>query len=180
MTAARPKQGKTSDSLTRAEAAQASIEQGVRQYTQLLESADPKAIAVYLALWKASQFQMLENARAIDALNLPVGVSRSRLTVLRTLYFAEGRCMALNEISKTTGITPAMVTHLIEGLARGGLIRRTGSRDDRRVKIAQLTSEGEEAFHTVLPVISKRMTDACAHLSEAEKDELIRLLQSLC
>jgi DNA-binding MarR family transcriptional regulator len=166
--------------VSRAEAAQKSIEQGVRQYTQVLDSADPKAIAVYLALWKASQFQMLENARAIDALNLPVSVSRSRLTVLRTLFFAEGKRMALNEISKTTGITPAMVTHLIEGLARGGLVRRSGSRDDRRVKIAQLTPEGEEAFQTVLPVISKRMTDACAHLSDAEKDELIRLLQSLC
>ena len=155
------------------------VSEGVRHYTDLLDAADPKAIAVYLALWKASHVQVLANTRAIDALNLPVSVSRTRLTVLRTLYFATGKQMALNEIAKTTDMSPAMVTHLIEGLSRGGLVQRLGSPDDRRVKIARLTPEGEAAFHTVLPVISQRMTDACKDFTEAEKDTLIRLLQRL-
>ncbi|HLF76123.1 MAG TPA: MarR family transcriptional regulator, partial [Dehalococcoidia bacterium] len=123
--------------------------EGARQYTQLLDSADPDSIAIILALWNASHVQMLANSRAIDALNLPVSVSGARLTVLRTLYFAPDKELALNEISKATGMSPAMVTHLVEGLSRGGLIRRVGSPDDRRVKIAQLTPEGEEAFHKV-------------------------------
>ncbi len=155
------------------------VSQGVLQYTYLLDSADPKAIAVYLALWKASHAQALANARAIDALNLPVSVSGTRLTVLRTLYFAEEKQMPLNEISKATGITPAMVTHLVDGLAKGGLVRRLGSRDDRRVRIAQLTTEGEEAFHHVLPVISARMTNACVDFTEDEKDLLLSLLRRL-
>ena len=140
---------------------------------------DPQAIAIFLALWKASHKQVLANTRAIDALGLPVSVSGSRLTVLRTLYFAPDKEMALNEISKATDMSPAMVTHLIEGLSRGGLVRRAGSPTDRRVTIAQLTPEGEEAFNTVLPVISRRLTEACAHLSEQEKSELLRLLQTL-
>jgi DNA-binding MarR family transcriptional regulator len=156
-----------------------SVSQGVLQYTYLLDSADPKAIAVYLGLWKASHAQALANARAIDALNLPVSVSGTRLTVLRTLYFADEKRMPLNEISKATGITPAMVTHLVDGLAKGGLVARLGSRDDRRVRIAQLTTEGESAFHRVLPVISARMTDACVGFTEDEKDTLLSLLQRL-
>ncbi len=155
------------------------VSQGVLQYTYLLDSADPKAIAVYLALWKASHAQALANARAIDTLNLPVNVSGTRLTVLRTLFFADDKRMPLNEISKATGITPAMVTHLVDGLAKGGLVSRQGSREDRRVRIAQLTPEGEEAFHRVLPVISDRMTDACVGFTEEEKETLITLLQRL-
>jgi DNA-binding MarR family transcriptional regulator len=155
------------------------VTQGVRQYTQLLDSADPKAIAIYLALWNASHKQALANSRVIDSLGLPVSVSGSKLTVLRTLFFAPGKELPLNEISKTTGMSPAMVTHLIEGLSKGGLVRRTGSPTDRRVTIAQITDEGEEAFHAVLPVISRRMTEACAHFSEDEKSELLRLLQTL-
>jgi DNA-binding MarR family transcriptional regulator len=156
------------------------VSQGVRQYTQLLESADPKAIAIYLALWQASHVQALANARAIDSLDLPVSVSGTRLTVLRTLYFAPGRQLALKDISQTTGISPAMVTHLIDGLSRGGLVRLAGSPDDRRVKLAVLTPAGEDAFETVLPVIDRRMTEACAGWSEDEKDQLLALLQRLC
>src|SRR4051812_25170585 len=98
------------------------VSRGVYQYAYLLDSADQKAIGVYMALWKASHSQALANARAIDTLNLPVSVSGTRLTVLRTLYFADEKRMPLNEISKATGITPAMVTHLVDGLAKGGLV----------------------------------------------------------
>ena len=151
----------------------------VLQYTALLDSADPSAIAVYLALWKAAHTQGIANARVIDSLNLPVSVSGTRLTVLRTLYFAPGKQMALNEISKSTGISPAMITHLIKGLSQGNLVRQGGSREDRRVKIAHLTTEGEEAFQKVLPVISRRMMEAVADFTQAEKDTLVRLLQRL-
>ena len=153
------------------------VARGVRQYAQLLESADPKAIAIYMALWKASHAQALANTRAIDALNLPVTVSGTRLTVLRTLYFAPNRRMPLSELSRETELSPAMVTHLIQGLERGGLIERIGSPDDRRVTIARLTDAGAEAFHTVLPAISKRMTDACIGLTEEQKDMLLHLLE---
>lgn len=155
------------------------ISQAARQYTQLLDSADPKAIAIYHALWKASNNQKLANSRAIDALNLPVSISGARLTVVRTLYFAPGRQLALKELSRVTDLSPAMITHLIEGLSRAGLVRIAGSPEDRRVKLAELTPAGADAFHTVLPVIGRRMTQACADFSEEEKDQLLRLLQRL-
>ena len=155
------------------------VQEGVRQYVELLDSADPTSIAVILALWQADHVQMLANTRAIDSLNLPVSVSGSRLTVLRTLYFAPGKSMALSAISKATGISPTMITNLVDGLAKGGLIRRGGSPDDRRVRIAHLTPEGEEAFRKVLPVMSQRMTEACAQFTEDEKKQLLVLLQKL-
>jgi DNA-binding MarR family transcriptional regulator len=155
------------------------VADGVRQYTEILETSDPKAIAVQLSLWQANHAQFLANSRAIDALGLPVSVTGSRLAVLRTLYFAPGKSMALSGISKAAEISPTMVTHLIESLARAGFVRRSGSPDDRRVSIAHLTPEGEETFLKVLPVLSQRMTDAFAGFTEDEKDILLRLLQRL-
>jgi len=169
-------------SARRAEAAnprEESVTLGVRQYTELLEAADPQSIAVVLALWKASHVQMLANSRAIDALDLPISVKESRLAVLRTLHFAPGGQLALNEISKSTDLSPAMVTHLIGGLSKAGMVRQHGSTSDRRVKIAQITEEGEEAFQRVLPVLAQRMSSACEHMTDEEKATLLRLLQRL-
>lgn len=155
------------------------VEEGVRQYTQVLETSDPKAIAVVLALWQASNAQFIYNSRAIDELDLPISITGSRLAVMRSLYFAPDRRMALSALGKAAQVSPTMVTHLIEGLMRVGYVIRTGNPDDRRVSIAQLTKEGEEAFLRVLPVLSQRMTDACADFTDEEKDTLLRLLQRL-
>jgi DNA-binding MarR family transcriptional regulator len=155
------------------------VADGVRQYTQILTTSDPKAIAVQLALWQANHAQFVANSRAIDALGLPISVTGSRLAVLRTLFFAPDKRMSLSALSKAADVSPTMVTHLIEGLARAGLVRRSGSPDDRRVSIAHLTKEGEDTFLEVLPVLSQRMTDACADFTDDEKDTLLRLLERL-
>lgn len=155
------------------------VEEGVRQYTDILDTTDPKAIAIQLALWQANHAQFLANSRAIDALNLPTSVTGSRLAVLRTLYFAPDKCMALSGIARAANISPTMVTNLVDALARAGYVRRAGSPDDRRVSIAHLTPEGEATFLQVLPVLSQRMTEACASFTEEEKDTLLRLLQRL-
>ncbi|HEX5371082.1 MAG TPA: MarR family transcriptional regulator, partial [Dehalococcoidia bacterium] len=60
-----------------------------------------------------------------------------------------------------------------------GLVERMQSELDRRVNLARLTEKGAETFHTVLPVMSQRMTDACASFSDDDKDRILRLLQLL-
>jgi DNA-binding MarR family transcriptional regulator len=155
------------------------VSEAIQEYTQILEAADPKAIAVYMGLWKAFQVQLQANTRAIDALNLPVTVSGSRLAVLRVLYFSPGNELPLKELAKHTGQSMAMISHLVERLVKECLLVKTGSTIDRRVTLARLTPAGEEAFLQVLPVLAKRMSDACHDFTEAEKDEMIRLLQRL-
>jgi DNA-binding MarR family transcriptional regulator len=155
------------------------VMEGVKQYTELLESADPSAIAVQLALWRANHTQYLANSRVIDAIDLDVNVSGSRLAVLRALYCEPSKSMALSAISKAAFISPTMVTNLVDGLERGELVRRVGSPDDRRVSIACLTQKGEETFKKILPAMSQRMTEACASFTEEEKQTLLKLLQRL-
>jgi DNA-binding MarR family transcriptional regulator len=155
------------------------ILEGAHQYATLLDSADSTAIAIILALWEANHVQMLANHRAFDSIGLPVSLSGSRLTILRTLYFAPGRRMALSAISKSTNTNLTVVSNLVDALKKGGLVRRIGSPHDRRVSIAELTPEGEDAFRRILPVMSARMTEACSGFSEEEKRQFLGYLQRL-
>jgi DNA-binding MarR family transcriptional regulator len=150
---------------------------GARQYAELLESPDSISIAIMLTLWQAQHLQTVANLRAFDALNLPTTINGSRLTILRTLYFAEQKCMSMGAISKATGVSPTMVTNLVDGLARGGLVKRVGNPEDRRVSLVHLTEEGEEAFRRILPVMSARMQEACKRFTDEEKTQLLSLLQ---
>jgi DNA-binding MarR family transcriptional regulator len=152
---------------------------GVHQYAELLDSPDSISIAIMLTLWQAQHVQSVANLRAFDALSLPTTLNGSRLTVLRTLYFATKKCMSMGAISKSTGISPTMVTNLVDGLGRGGLVKRVGSSEDRRVSLVHLTQAGEEAFRRILPVMSARMQDACKKFTVEEKVQLLALLQKL-
>jgi DNA-binding MarR family transcriptional regulator len=153
--------------------------EGAKQYSTLLESADSLAIAIVLTLWEANHVQMLANHRAFDSIGLPVSLSGTRLTILRTLYFAPEKRMALSAISKATNTNLTIVSNLVSALQRGGLVRRTGSPHDRRVSLAELTPEGEKAFRRILPVMSERMTEACAGFTEEEKVQFLAYLQRL-
>jgi len=155
------------------------ILEGVKQYETMLESADSTSIAIILTLWQANHVQMLANHRSFETLGLPVSVSGTRLTILRTLYFAPDRKMALSAIAKTTGTNLTVVSNLIDALKKGGLVQRLGSPQDRRVSIAHLTPEGEEAFRRILPVMGARMAEACDQFTEDEKLQFLGFLQRL-
>jgi MarR family 2-MHQ and catechol resistance regulon transcriptional repressor len=155
------------------------IIEGVEQYTTLLDSADSLSIAIILTLWEANHVQMMANHRAIDTLGLPVGLGGTRLTILRTLYFAPAKRMALSAISRKTNTNLTIVSNLVGALQKGGLVRRVGNPHDRRVSIAELTPEGEKAFRSILPVMSARMSEACSAFSDEEKAQFLAFLQRL-
>jgi DNA-binding MarR family transcriptional regulator len=153
--------------------------EGAKQYAAMLESADSLSIAIILTLWQANHVQMLANHRAFDTLELPVSLTGTRLTILRTLYFAPERQLALSAIAKATGTNLTVVSNLVDALKRGGLVERKGSTLDRRVSIAKLTPAGEEAFVRILPVMSARMAEACNQFTEDEKVQFLDFLQRL-
>ena len=156
-----------------------SVQEGVRQYQELLESADSSAIAIMLTIWHLSGAQRLANEKAFAELDLPVNVAGNRLTILRTLYFAPERRMAVANLSRETGLTVSWVTSLVETLGQAGLVRRMGSAEDRRVSIVCLTPDGEEAFRGIVPAMGEAMAQTCRNLSEEEKQQLLALLHRL-
>lgn len=156
-----------------------SVREGVEQYSTLLESPDPLAIGIILAIWEINSAQMLANEKAFEELDLPLNVGGNRLSVLRTLYFAPERRMSIAQLSRKTGLTISWVTSLVEALGTGGMVRRIGSPTDRRVTIVCLTDEGTRAFQSILPLMGEAMAHTCRNLDQGEKQNLIDLLHRL-
>jgi len=156
-----------------------SVREGVEQYKSLIEAADHLAIGIILSIWEISGAQRLVHERAFATLDLPVNIGGNRLSVLRTLYFAPERRMPVAALSRETGLTVSWITSLVEALGSGGLVRRIGSPEDRRVSIVCLTEAGEKAFRDIQPLMGEAMAQTCSDLNEDEKQQLLALLQRL-
>jgi DNA-binding MarR family transcriptional regulator len=73
------------------------------------------------------------------------GVTLPQFDLMAQLYREPGG-LRLGEISKRTMVTNGNITGLVVRLEQEGLIRRETPGDDRRVKVARLTTKGSEAF----------------------------------
>lgn len=64
------------------------------------------------------------------------------LLALKTRENANQRALAA-----AVGIQGATLTHHLNGMEEGGLVRRRRDPQNRRIHVVELTPEGEEAFH---------------------------------
>lgn len=155
------------------------VAQGVQQYTAVLTTSDPGAVAVMLELWRATHAHYIDNCRAIDELSLPVSVTGKRLAILRSLYFAPQQEMSLVALCRTVRLGPATVANYVDSLARGSLVRRFCSPADGHGSVVRLTPKGETSFNAISQALSASWTNACRDFTEEEKDTLYRLLRRL-
>ncbi|HET6792794.1 MAG TPA: MarR family transcriptional regulator [Acidimicrobiales bacterium] len=102
------------------------------------------------------------------------GITPSQLSVLSSVG-AHGP-MSLADLAAHEGVQPPSVTRMVSALEEAGLVRRTGSPDDRRTVLVQLSPEGRRALDAV-----RRRRDAwlAAHLARLEDDERARLEAAL-
>ena len=103
--------------------------------------------------------------------------SIARYTILRILYFSDGRLISQKEIGDQTRATSANVTYLIDGLVGEGLVERVQDEEDRRFSYVRLTPAGQELAATLVPIMVEFMNGAADGFSEEEKATLIRLLE---
>jgi DNA-binding MarR family transcriptional regulator len=87
-----------------------------------------------------------------------------------------GRPMTPTEISARLMVTTASITSLIDTLERRGLVARSADADDRRRQFVQLTDAGKETVDEFLPKIVALQTAMTAKLTEADREQLERLL----
>jgi DNA-binding MarR family transcriptional regulator len=83
----------------------------------------------------------------------------------------------MGRLAQTLGCDASNVTGLVDRLEARGLVQRQPSRDDRRVKVIQLTAAGSRMRNELL----RRMTGSCrmSKLTRAQQRALIRILESL-
>jgi len=107
------------------------------------------------------------------------GISGPKWGVLRTLYRAEqagDAALTASELSDRLLIRPPSATGLIDRLERAELVMRHVSPDDSRVKQIKLTRAGRQLVERILLRHDSQLQTVLAGLSNAEQDELKRLL----
>ena len=145
------------------------------QYKSVAAWADGDAIEIVLGVLRAAKAFGFAMGREVEAKGL--GLSRSRYTVLRTLYFTEEKQMPQHEVGKALGISRMGVTKLVDGLEKDSLVRRQVHPRDRRVILTVLTPAGEQLCAALLPVVADFMARICEGFSDEEKVSFKRLLR---
>jgi DNA-binding MarR family transcriptional regulator len=104
------------------------------------------------------------------------GRTIGRSTLLRALYFADGKPLNHNEIGKLLRVTPATVTNMVNGLEKEGLVQRTPGESDRRTSLVVLTEDGRALCEDLLPMIPNLSADLWEGFSIEERALLLDLL----
>lgn len=100
------------------------------------------------------------------------------------------RLMAEEDNGNTSGINPTRISHyqqvkkntitsLLKGLEDQGLIARTTDPTDRRGFMIHITPAGRDLIRSTAPARLAFMNQLASGLSDAEKDELVSLLEKL-
>lgn len=77
------------------------------------------------------------------------------------------------------GLDTSTTAGVVERLDSRGLIRRSASPTDRRVKLLSATAEGEALLAEIEPHVLRAQARILAPLAQPERDTFMRLLQAL-
>ncbi len=152
-----------------------SIQAVADQYKRRFPWGDQPSMEIVMRLTSTSALQRASQMRLFRS----KGQERSiaRYTILRILYFSEGRLISQKEIGDQTRATSANVTYLIDGLVGEGLVERVQDEEDRRFSYVRLTPTGQELAAQLVPIMVEFMNGALDGFTEEEKATFIRLLE---
>jgi DNA-binding MarR family transcriptional regulator len=144
------------------------------QYVGRFPWADRTSMELTLAINACSRSSRNALERSMEGAG--VGRTIGRSTVLRALYFADGKPLSHNELGKQLRVTPATVTSMVNGLEKDGLVRRTQGEADRRTSYVAMTDDGREVCERLLPMVPNLSADLWQGFSPEERQHLLGLL----
>ncbi len=112
---------------------------------------------------------------AIERALAPFGISHQQFNVLRILRGAGDAGLPTLEIADHMVSRSPNITRLLDKLVAKKFARRIRSRQDRRVVVISLTSQGEEILADLNLVID-RTFEKFPHLTQAEMQSLLQVL----
>jgi DNA-binding MarR family transcriptional regulator len=138
---------------------------------------DMSPLRIFFPLREA--FQNTERRRT-DLL-APYGLTPTSLGTLVTLLLSgEPFVRTPSELARMLALTAAGVSQQLERLERVGMIRRSVSKDDRRVVRVKLTNRGRKALDKIMTEYAAQQEQFLHALTSAERAQLSALLFSLC
>jgi len=85
----------------------------------------------------------------------------------------------LKKISEEMMVTGANITCVVDNLEKENFVKRIHSKEDRRVILAELTSNGKTKLEQIMPQYVDNMATVTSPLSEGEQKQLLSLLDKL-
>lgn len=87
--------------------------------------------------------------------------------------------LSIGELAEALGISPSSATIACKRLEKVGLVSRRRQVDDERVVLVELTAHGIEQVESWRVRYRETLSDLLSPLSDAEREELRRLLEQV-
>ncbi|MEY5026904.1 MAG: Transcriptional repressor MprA [Verrucomicrobiota bacterium] len=107
------------------------------------------------------------------------GLSQGRFSILMLLFRHPETPQTPASLAEEAGVTRATMTGLLDNLEKDALVARTPCPSDRRLTLVHLTPKASELLERIVPVYFRHVASLLACLSDAEKNQLIGLLQKI-
>lgn len=104
----------------------------------------------------------------------PLGLSPHQARALHVIGRADGA--RLSEIAERLRVAPRSTTEVVDALEAKELVARQPDPNDRRAVLVELTPHGREVLNRATDLRSHIHATAFAVLTDAEQDQLARLL----
>jgi MarR family transcriptional regulator, 2-MHQ and catechol-resistance regulon repressor len=135
---------------------------------------DELALAVASNIWRSAQLFKLKMEREILREHDLTFASFSTLFIVWIWGPIETR-----EIARSQAVTKATITSTVSKLESQGLVKRSGSKIDKRLVTVELTGKGKRLIEWVFPKFNQGEVEVASSLSEEEQDTLAHLLRKV-
>ncbi|UCF78987.1 MAG: MarR family transcriptional regulator [Candidatus Eiseniibacteriota bacterium] len=115
--------------------------------------------------------------RALDAKLSQYSITSTQYIVLEKLWEADG--LSLTELGKCLDFDGTTITGISDRMERDGLVVRRRKKDDRRVINIFLTEKGKKLKRSLAHCASDVNSAALGSLSEPERTQIGRMLESI-
>jgi DNA-binding MarR family transcriptional regulator len=137
------------------------------------DPAEPLSPALFRALAKAFKGVNAELARRLE----PHGVHPGQDYLLDELWHEDGQ--TVGSLAARIGVEVPTAVRTVSRMEAAGLLRREPDPADGRRVLVRLTARGKELERIVPPILAEVTERATAGMSEAEREQLLRLLRDL-
>jgi MarR family transcriptional regulator, organic hydroperoxide resistance regulator len=137
------------------------------------EPAEPLSPALFRAVAKAFKGINAELSRRLE----PHGVHPGQDYLLDELWHEDGQ--TVGALAARIGVEVPTAVRTVSRMEAAGLLRREPDPADGRRVIVRLTARGRELERIVPQILADVTERATAGMSEAEREQLLRLLRDL-
>ncbi len=104
-------------------------------------------------------------------------LTQPRFMILVCLHTAVGEAMSPAKLADALGVRRATMTGLLDGLEKGGWIRREQDTEDRRKVIVSISPEGRMRLEAILPTHVQTVIALSKGISREEITTLVALFE---